>query len=241
MKFDLNCDLGEQEPSELTRTFMELVTSANIACGGHAGDAASMKHCVELAQQHCVLIGAHPGPLDKEHFGRKTVNLSPETFALVIEQQLDELAGIAQRCGAALHHVKLHGAFYHMAEENQELAESFLQLMASHFNGVIVYAQAEGLVQQLAPAHDVEVWPEAFLDRNYRADRSLVPRDQPNALLSSPELILQRLEEFARNEITAMDGKRIRVKARTLCVHSDSPRAVETSRIASEWLRSHHG
>ena len=126
MKLDLNCDLGEGEPLPRTRVLMRWVTSANVACGGHAGDLKTMKACARLARQHGVRLGAHPGPWSRSDFGRGPVRIAPDEFELLLLHQVGALERVAQANGVRLHHIKLHGALYHVSEGNEAVANRYV-------------------------------------------------------------------------------------------------------------------
>ena len=130
MKLDLNSDLGEGEPIARTRALMRWITSANVACGGHAGDAKSMQRCVRLAKQCGVRLGAHPGPWSRGDFGRSAIQITPEEFELLLLQQVGALERVARANGARLHHIKLHGALYHASEAQTEIGECYVKSVA---------------------------------------------------------------------------------------------------------------
>ena len=236
MRFDLNCDLGEGEPRARTEALMRLITSANVACGGHAGNVESMERCVVLARRHGVKLGAHSGPWDRDSFGRSTVTISPAQLELLLLQQVSALERIAKSHGATLHHIKLHGGLYHATECDSHLAREYLRIIARRWPKVVVYALAGGAVSRAAKRSG-QVWDEAFLDRHYRDDRSLVPRSEPGALLRDAREVRARLMELSSGTVRTVNGKRIFLKARTLCVHADGPMAARFARIARDTLK----
>src|SRR5437762_2834486 len=184
MKLDLNCDLGEGEPLGRTRSLMCWVTSANVACGGHAGDLRTMEACVRFAKQLGARLGAHPGPWNRSDFGRGGSRLAPEGFELLLVQQVGALERVAHANGVRIHHIKLHGALYHASEEDEALAPRYIAIVKRFWPRARIYARAGGRVASVARRAGLVVWEEAFADRGYRGDGTLVPRTEPNALLA---------------------------------------------------------
>lgn len=235
MTFDLNCDLGEDEPWSRTRALLRWVTSANVACGGHAGDVGRMERCVREARRRRVRVGAHPGLPGA--FGRGVVQLDAAGLETLVVQQVGALERVARAAGVRLHHVKLHGALYHAVEDNPSLGAAFVGCIARWFPGLAIYSRAGGRVEKLARAKRVPVWPEAFVDRGYRPDGTLIPRGQPGALLTSRADVRERLREFRqRGIVEAVDGSALTFLVRTWCVHGDTPGAVSFVRMAREAL-----
>lgn len=233
MRFDLNCDLGEGESLARTKRLMAHVTSANIACGGHAGDMATMRRCVRLAKAHNVHVGAHPGSWDRRTFGRSAITLEDDELEQLLLQQVGLLERIATEEGVKLHHIKLHGGLYHATERDLSLARYYLAFVQHWWPKLIVYALAGGTVARCARRAGVEVWQEAFLDRNYRNDGSLVPRANPAAFLTRwSELIGRMRLLMERSAVTTVTGKTLRVPVRTICIHSDTPHAARMVRLA---------
>lgn len=226
MRFDLNCDLGEGEPLARTTALMRNVTSANVACGGHAGDVTTMRQCARLAKKYGVRLGAHPGPWARNDFGRGVISIDARGLELLLLQQIGALEQIARAEGVKLHHIKLHGGLYHATERDPKLARAYLQGVRRWWPKLVVYAQAEGTVARAARHAGVIVWEEAFLDRNYRDDGTLVPRTEPNAVITDTADFKRRLE-LLKTQGTI---------ARTLCIHSDTPGAVNLSRLARRSL-----
>jgi UPF0271 protein len=231
VRFDLNCDLGEGEPFVRTKLLMAHITSANIACGGHAGNLATMRRCVRLAKTYGVHVGAHPGPYDKKNFGRADIVIDTKDFQELLLQQVRALEGIATEEGVELHHIKLHGALYHATERDPSLAREYLKMVRSWWPKVIVYALAGGTVARNARRAGVEVWQEVFLDRNYGDDGSLVPRHEADALVSELARIEDRLISLRKKGgITTRSGTWLRLRPQTLCIHSDTPHAARIVR-----------
>jgi len=228
VKLDLNCDLGEGEPLARTRALMLRVTSVNVACGGHGGDLQTMETCVRLASQQGVRLGAHPGPWSRNDFGRGIVQFEPDELELLLLHQVCALERVARANGARLHHVKLHGALYHASEESEALANRYAAAVARYWPQTKIYARAGGRVARVARRVGLVVWEEAFADREYREDGTLVPRTEPNAMLLQTNLVIERARRlFSDGAVIAASGKRIPLRPQTLCIHSDTPRAAQ--------------
>ena len=227
--WDLNCDLGEGEPWVRTRALLRQVTSANVACGGHAGDALTMERVVVEAKALGVRLGAHPGVPGA--FGRGEVTLSPQQLQTLVLQQVGALDLLARRHGSRLHHIKLHGALYHAVESDNALGRAYVEAVARWFPKVTIYSRAGGLVLTLAHKAGITAWAEGFIDRAYRADGQLVPRNQDGALLTRTREITERLREWRQTGgWKSLEGPWIAVPAQTLCLHGDTPGAVALAR-----------
>lgn len=236
-RLDLNCDLGEGEPLTRTRDLMRWITSANVACGGHAGDAKSMKNCAKLAHQFGVKLGAHPGPWSRDNMGRSAAHLIPADLELLLLHQVGALERIATSEGVRLNHIKLHGALYHAVEADTRLARTYLKLVKRYWPKLIVYALAGGLVIREANKLGVRVLAEGFADRAYQADGKLVPRTQSGAILTDETVVASRVEGLlAGRGITGIDGTRFDLKIETLCMHGDSPNSLRMVRAISRLL-----
>lgn len=239
---DINCDLGEGEPRERTEELISLIDSANIACGGHAGDDASQRFCLETAARRNVRPGAHPGLEDRSGFGRAEVTgLTPGRLAALLDEQVGRLAVHARGLGVVLHHVKLHGALYHAVEAEPALTEAYLGWVAERHPGLKVYARAGGAVERASRRRPggVEVWAEGFLDRGYLPDGTLVPRGQPGALLDSPGAVRERWRELVgKGGVRAIDGRWLPLAVRTVCVHGDGAESVSMLRAVRDSRRS---
>ncbi len=242
MELDLNCDLGEGEPRTRTRALLRWITSANIACGGHAGDARSMRDCVRLAQEFKVNVGAHPGHWSRADLGRGEVRMTPDELELLLLQQVGALEKIALSEGARLHHLKLHGALYHAVEADVKLARRYAQVVARYWPGAIVYAFTRGHVLPAVGHVGLRGFAEGFADRAYQADGRLVPRSEPGAVLGSVAAAVDRLNGVLTGRgIRAVGGRWLRRRLDTLCVHSDSPNAVRLVRTLSGLIRCEPG
>ena len=234
--WDLNCDLGEGEPGARTRALLRQITSANVACGGHAGDALTMERVVVEAKALAVRLGAHPGVAAA--FGRGDVVLSPRQLQTLVLQQVGALDLLARRHGSQLHHIKLHGALYHAVENDDTLGRAYVDAVARWFPKVKIYARAGGRVLTLAAKAGVSAWAEGFIDRAYCANGQLVPRNQNGALLTRAREITERLREWRQTGgWKSLEGSWVAVPARTLCLHGDTPGAVALARTIRKSLR----
>jgi UPF0271 protein len=220
MRIDLNCDLGEGMGHDTA--IMPLVSSANIACGAHAGDPATMAASVELALRHGVAIGAHPGYADRGHFGRRELSLGVAAIVELVLSQIDSLVRIAGQ----IHHLKLHGALYNRASSDPELAAALAAALAASHPGIVIYAMAGSEFARAARAASLPVADEAFVDRAYAPDGSLVPRSQPLAVLEDPEAAArQACRLVCEGRVASLDGRELSVRPDTLCIHGDAPAA----------------
>ena len=223
---DLNADLGEGAGSDLE--LLDLVTSANIACGFHAGDPVSILRSIRDAAGKNVSIGAHPSFLDRQNFGRAELALTPaEVFAQVVYQlgAFDQLATAAE---TAIRHVKPHGALYNMAVRDSELADAIVRAILVINPYLMLFAPSNSVLARAGEAADLRIVSEVFADRNYLADGSLVPRNREDALLHDPAEAAKRVVRMLREgKVRSVDGPDVEVRAETICVHGDRPGAVE--------------
>lgn len=221
---DLNCDLGEGAPHDAD--LMELISSANIACGAHAGDAATMRRTLALARQHGVAAGAHPGYRDRANFGRLEQSLSPAEVFQLVSQQIRELREIAAESGVILSHVKPHGALYNQAARDVTLAEAIAEAVYAIDPRMILFGLAGSALISAAHARGLTAAAEIFADRRYEADGSLTPRSRPDAMISDPAGACAQVMRFIR------EGR-----AQTVCIHGDEPHAVTFARQLRAALR----
>jgi UPF0271 protein len=238
-RIDINCDLGEL-PEALTdgtqEELMRYISSANIACGGHAGDAHTMRATMEQALRYKVAIGAHPGYEDRANFGRTELQLNPEQIADSVHNQLLTLAAIADKLGARIAHVKPHGALYNQAARHREVAHAIAEGVLRWRTDVVLVGLAGSLMLEEFRAAGFAVAAEAFADRRYEKDGSLRSRKFPDALLSDPrQAAAQALQIALQGEVTIIDNATIPLHAQTICIHGDSPGATA---IAAQVLRT---
>ena len=222
---DLNADVGEGLP-DVDAALLALVTSANIACGLHAGDPHTMRKTVALAVRHGVAVGAHPGFDDREGFGRRPVQLSAIELADLILYQLGALDAIARAEGAALHHVKPHGALYNQGERDETLAVDIITAVRTFDPQLRLVGRAGSAMARAAARLGHPFTAEAFADRRYRADGSLVARSEPGAVLTQPDKVAAQVRRLVtEGEVLSDDGTRVPVAFETLCLHGDTPGA----------------
>jgi UPF0271 protein len=227
---DLNSDLGEGFGAwkmGADETIMPLITSANVACGFHAGDPDAMQRAVTLAKEHKVALGAHPGFPDLLGFGRREMGLTQKEVANLILYQLGALDAFARAAGTKLKHVKPHGALYNMAAEDFQLASVIAEAVGHFDEGLIVVGLANSESIAAAAKFGLKTAHEVFADRNYEADGSLTPRHLSNALVKDPVEAANRvLRMLKEGKVKATDGSELSVNADTVCVHSDTPGSI---------------
>ena len=232
MKIDLNCDMGENIGND--EDIMPHITSANIACGFHAGDAHTMRTTVRLAKRFGVAVGAHPSWKDREGFGRNEMTLPPDEVEELILKQVNALATIAKAEGVELHLVKPHGALYNQAAKDRLLANAIARAVKRvSVDLVLVGLAGSGLVEAGLEV-GLKVANEGFSDRNYNPDGMLVSRKEPHAIIKSPDEIAFHAVELAKQGID-FGGKHVNVD--TLCLHGDHPRAADNAKIVHEALK----
>ncbi|HET6914112.1 MAG TPA: 5-oxoprolinase subunit PxpA [Rhodanobacteraceae bacterium] len=233
-KIDLNADLGEGYDDAAV---MPHISSANIACGFHAGDAETMRRTVELCVRHRVAIGAHPSLPDRAGFGRREMDIQPDEVYAQTRQQIGALAAFANAAGTKLHHVKPHGALYNMAARDRALADAIARAVRDSDPDLILVGLAGSVSIDAALEAGLACAQEAFCDRRYRADGSLTPRSQSGSVIEDiDQAIDQAVSIAARGEAVADDGSRVRIEADTLCVHGDRANAGEFARRLREAL-----
>jgi 5-oxoprolinase (ATP-hydrolysing) subunit A len=240
-RMDLNCDMGEFPEAILDGTqesLMSSLTSVNIACGGHAGDAQTMKTTIGQALRWKLAIGAHPGYPDRVNFGRLELDLPPEAITDSVFQQVQALAKIAADCGAVVTHVKPHGALYNQAVGNRVLAEAIANGVARWNRNVIIMGLAGSLMLDVFRQTGFRVAAEAFADRRYEADGTLRSRKFDDALLRDPaEAGRQALQIAERGTVTTRDGTEVAMNAQTICIHGDTPGAAKIAGAVAQTLR----
>ena len=225
MRIDLNADLGEGIGDEAA--LLKIVSSASIACGGHAGDAQSIAEALRGCRARSVRAGAHPGFADRANFGRQRLALSTEALIDSIAGQLHLILAVAREEQVPVTYVKLHGALANMAAEDLLLARTLFGVVRDIDDRLAILALDRSAQVDAALALGLPVIREAYADRGYQADGLLVPRNEPGAVLHDADAILARAVRLARHgEIVATDGSVFRTEARSLCIHGDNPEAV---------------
>ncbi|MGC9356648.1 MAG: LamB/YcsF family protein [Anaerolineae bacterium] len=234
MPIDLNCDLGESFGHYQLgddAAMLKIVTSANIACGLHAGDPLVMRRTVEQALVEGVAVGAHPSYPDRQGFGRRFMDLTPDEVEAYLIFQLGALAGFCQTVGINLRHVKPHGALYNVAAKDGDVAAATARAVASFDRHLIVVTQPGSALALAARSLDLRVAREGFVDRAYASDGSLVPRGKLGAVIHEPDEVAARVVRMVtRGEVETIDGHCLPINVDTLCVHGDTPGAVNLAR-----------
>ncbi len=227
---DMNSDLGESFGNYklgMDDKILEIVTSANIACGFHAGDPSVMKKTVALAVKNGAALGAHPGYPDLVGFGRRKMDIAPSDVYNMVVYQVGALAAFAKAAGTRLQHVKPHGAMYNMAAKDAKLAEAIAQAVYDVDKDLILYAQGGTESIKAAEKIGLRTASEVFADRSYQDDGTLTPRSQPGAMITDEEKsIAQVLSMVLEGKVMALSGKVIPVKADSICLHGDGPKAL---------------
>jgi len=227
-KIDLNCDMGESYGAWKMgddAAIMALITSANVACGFHGGDPATIRKTVRLAVEHGVAIGAHPSLPDLQGFGRRVMKISPQDMYDLVVYQAGAVEAFARAAGAKLHHIKCHGALYNMAATDEGLSEAMAR--AAKDLGVMVYTLSNSIMMKVVKQKGVQTIAEVFADRGYSDDGTLAPRDQPGGMIEdAKQSVEQALGMIEGGFVTSLSGKRVPVAADTLCLHGDQPGAV---------------
>ncbi|OMP68104.1 LamB/YcsF family protein [Domibacillus epiphyticus] len=235
MKIDLNCDMGESFGAYTIgrdEEMMPYITSANIACGFHAGDPDVMKRTVHLAAKNGVAIGAHPGFADLSGFGRRDMALSPDEVYAMVVYQIGALAAFAKAEGAALHHVKPHGALYNMASSRADLSRAIASAVADVNPGLILYGLAGSELIKAGKNAGLTTANEVFADRTYAPDGMLTSRRLPNALITNnEEAAAQVVRMVKENKVRATDGTDISINADTICIHGDGAHALSFAQL----------
>jgi UPF0271 protein len=239
---DVNCDMGESfgawsmgRDAEL----MDYVSSINIACGFHAGDASVIRKTVETAIKKDVAVGAHPGFPDLQGFGRREMKLSANEVFDIVLYQVAALKGICEAFGTKLHHVKPHGALYNQAAKDANLAEAIAEAVFKIDKNLVFYGLSGSSLITEASKLGLRTASEVFADRTYSADGSLTPRTQPNALIDDPAIASEQvLKMVTENAVTAIDGMIIPIRAETICIHGDGADALEFAKIINEKLNA---
>jgi UPF0271 protein len=225
-QIDINADVGEGAGNE--SEIMRYLSSCNIACGGHAGDLETMTKVVKLAKRHRVKIGAHPSFPDKTNFGREEMKMSAADLYSSLKMQIRALENVLHSENLLLNHIKPHGALYNLAVKNEKTARVIIAVIKSMALPVKLYAPYKSIIAELARGEHIEVTFEAFADRNYNEDLSLVSRRNDNALLIDKDEVLQHVEVMTKyKKVRLISGVEVPLKASTFCVHGDTENALE--------------
>ncbi len=235
MRIDLNADVGEECGDDAA--LIPLLTSASVACGGHAGDAAVMRRTLELCLRHGVSAGAHVSYPDREHFGRRELELPGAEIEAAVLDQLRALSAVAQAVGAPLRYLKAHGALYNRMADDAAAADAVLAALKRFDPGLALLTLPDSLAAARARQQGVAAVGEAFADRGYRDDGRLLPRSEPGAVITDAEAVSARALRLVREGVMpAASGRDIQLDARSLCVHGDTPGAVLLARALRSTL-----
>jgi UPF0271 protein len=229
-RIDINCDMGESYGAwkmGADAEVMPYISSANIACGFHGGDPATIRKTVRLALEHGVAVGAHPSLPDLQGFGRRAMKISPQDMYDLVVYQAGAVEAFARAAGARLHHVKCHGALYNMAANDEALSEAMARAVKDLGGGVMLYALSNSKMMQIGKQKGLSVAGEVFADRGYSDDGTLAPRDRPGGMIEdASEAVERALGMVQKGYVTSLSGKPIPVSADTLCLHGDQAGAV---------------
>lgn len=236
---DLNCDMGEGMPNDAL--LMPFISSANIACGYHAGNETVMRQTIALALEHNVTIGAHPGFADRENFGRTNMHLSAVEIYDLVTEQLAILQKIAAAEGAILQHIKPHGALYNMSAKDAALANTIATAVYDFDASLVLFGLSGSYSISEAVVKGLKTASEVFADRSYQDDGSLTPRTSSNAMLTSDEEAIQQvLQMTEQNTVTSTSGKTVSIRAETICLHGDGAHAVSFAKKIRQALETKH-
>lgn len=239
LSIDLNCDMGEGMGNDAA--IMPYISSVNIACGVYAGDAATMQQTIDLALKYNAAIGAHPGFADKANFGRTEMQLSEEGYYNLVREQLLLIQKFIDDAGAAMHHVKPHGALYNMSAKDYKLAVIIAKAVKDHNQNLILYGLSNSHSINAAVATGLNTASEVFADRTYTDDGTLTPRSNAGALITDGmQSVQQVLQMVVQQTVTSINGKTIPVKAETICIHGDSQNAPAFGKLISTQLKANN-
>ena len=240
MEININCDLGESSKLHSTENdplLLKVVNSANIACGYHAGDKATMEKTIEISKKNNVSIGAHPSFNDPENFGRKRLNLPLSEISKIVIDQIDILSNVASKKGVKVTHVKPHGALNNMACENYDLAKVISESIIKVNKELIFLVPTGSQMEKAGKKLGMKIATEIFADRNYEDDGNLVSRSKDNAMITDPEAAKKHVIKMVENQaLNCYSGKQIPCEIDSICVHGDGRSAVNTAEQIKEGL-----
>jgi UPF0271 protein len=236
MIVDLNCDVGEGIENE--HLIMPHISSCNIACGGHFGDLISIDKTIQLAVKYKVKIGAHPSFPDKENFGRKMIKISDVDLKVSIQSQVDLFLERVSFFNEKLHHIKPHGALYNAIAVDEDLANLFVKSIKKYMKDVFLYVPYNSVIKKVALENDIDTKYEAFADRNYNDDLTLVARNKKNGLITDKKIAFNHVLNIIKNEkVKTISTLEKKIKADTFCIHGDTENAIEIIKYVSEHLK----
>lgn len=232
---DINADVGEGLNNEAQ--LIPYLSSCNIACGGHAGDKETMIQVVKLAKKHKVKIGAHPSFPDRQNFGRKIVQMSCADLYTSLKQQVRSLISILRTEHVTLHHIKPHGALYNLAAVDEKTANVIIEVVKSIAMPLYLYVPYGSVIADLAKKESIKITYEAFADRNYNEDLTLVSRTKSNAIITEPEEVFKHVYKMiSEQKVKTISGVEVGIKADTFCIHGDHPEALKLLQLLTENL-----
>lgn len=232
---DINADVGEGIGNE--SQLMPYLSSCNIACGGHAGDFDIMKEVTKLAQEHGVKIGAHPSFPDKTNFGRQAMDITRLDLYNSIKNQIEDLIKVLNKEDALLHHIKPHGALYNLAAVDENIANIIIEVIKSIGLPLKLYVPYKSVIADLAIKENIQIIYEAFADRNYNNDLTLVSRAESNAVITDSKLVFAHVFYMVSTQkIKTIQNTKVDIKADTFCIHGDNPKALEAIKYLNEKL-----
>ncbi len=241
VSIDLNCDMGESFGAWQMgndAALMDYVSSVNIACGFHAGDASVIRKTIETAIEKGVAVGAHPSFPDLQGFGRRTMSLSAQEIFDVVLYQVAAIKGICEALGSKLHHVKPHGALYNQAAKDKDSAEAIAEAVKAIDENLILYGLSGSFLISEAEKIGLQTASEVFADRTYQSDGTLTPRNLTNALISNTEqAVSQVLQMIFEQSVTTTNGEKVSLRAETVCIHGDGAHAFEFAKTINAKLK----
>ena len=218
---DINCDVGEGVGNEAE--LMPYLSSCSIACGGHAGDKETIINTIQLALQHTVKIGAHPSFPDRENFGRKILEMPLVTLQMSLEQQINTILTNVSKLKGTLHHIKAHGALYNLSAIQNEYAQIVINAVKNTHPTAFLYVPYNSILQRMAVQQGLKIKVEAFADRNYHNDLTLVSRKESNALITDVTVLVEHLlKMIVKKRVLSVEGIEVKIEADTFCIHGDN-------------------
>lgn len=237
MKIDINCDVGEGVDNE--HLLMPYISSCNIACGGHFGDKNTIDKTIELAVQNNVLIGAHPSFPNKENFGRKLMEMADDDFKESIQNQLNLFLNRLAVFKVKMHHIKPHGALYNAIAIDKDVAVLFIDIIKKYAIDAYLYVPYSSVIEKVALENNIKIKYEAFADRNYNDDLTLVSRAFENAMILDKENVFQHVMSIIKEDkVKTISGKEVQIKATTFCLHGDTKNAIEIAEYVSNNIKN---
>ena len=244
MEININCDLGEKSEFHSTKydpDLLEIVNSANIACGFHAGDPETMRNTIEISKKNNVSIGAHPSFNDPENFGRKRQNLPENEIKKLIIDQYEALQRIAENLGTKVTHIKPHGALNNMACEDLNLSRILAKTIFNINKNLIYLVPTGSKMEEAGREFDMKIACEIFADRNYEDDGNLISRSKKNAIISDPEKCKKHVLDMVKSQsINCLSGKKIPCKIDSICIHGDNIESLETAKQIKKVLEENN-